>query len=68
MAAFNLVFTVTDSNGRMGTLQKVVDVPSGLTRADIFSQTLDMFQQQMKTNRLNVLFFSLEPNELPVTG
>ncbi len=46
------------------TFSNTVDVPTGASRLDIYTQVCELAKRETRTNNLNVLFFSLEPDRL----
>lgn len=46
------------------TLANTVDLPAGASRMDIYTQIRELAERETRSNSLNVLFFSLEPDRL----
>lgn len=46
------------------TLSSTVDVPPGMSRLDLYMQIFEIAKQRTGANSLNVIFFSLEPDQL----
>jgi hypothetical protein len=66
---FHFIMTVQvpiGNNGfQTGTFSGAYTLLPGQTRTDVFNDLFDMFMRKMGCHeRPNVLFFSLEPNEL----
>ncbi|TDE26427.1 hypothetical protein E1295_44345 [Nonomuraea mesophila] len=53
-------------NGGFGnaTLCNTVDIPAGTSRLDVYSQIFELAKRETRADTLNVLFFSLEPDQL----
>lgn len=46
------------------TLANTVDLPAGASRLEVYSEVLELAKRQTRADSLNVLFFSLEPDQL----
>jgi hypothetical protein len=65
--AFHYVMTVQTADGTQGTFSATVDLDTsrpGATRHDIYQQVRAYAAQQMGADRVTVLLFTIEPNQL----
>ena len=60
---FHFVMTVALPGGKVGTYSGVWAANQGESRADLYQAILKVASEQMG-GKPNVMFFSLEPNEL----
>jgi hypothetical protein len=61
--AYHWIITVQTPNGLFATLDDTIDVPFGARRQEIYRAVLK-HAQGMVGDRLNVLYFALEPDRL----
>ncbi|MGW2366342.1 hypothetical protein ACWCZ5_12255 [Streptomyces sp. NPDC001667] len=56
--------TVQTAGGMQGTYDGTSTVPGDLTRTSMYASVRKFLMQQMGTEKLVVLFFALEPDQL----